>query len=151
MSSSFGEKKRSASKPRTLAATSLRSLSVGKSVMLQMPLSPASRRLQNVGTSLPAGLTTPMPVIATRRRPAVMRALRADALLDLGHEIAHGDELDQVFVRDHDAELRLHLADDLHHRERVDAELGDDALARDFRKLPLVHAGGDGLEQLQQV
>src|SRR5262245_8577054 len=127
MSVSFGEKNRSASKPRTLAETSLRSLSVGKSVMVETPLLPARRLLQNAGTSLPAGLTTPMPVTATRRRAGSISGLRADALFDLGDQIAHGHQLHQVLVRDEDAELGLHLADDLHHRERVDAQLRDHA------------------------
>ena len=38
-------------------------------LMVRTPDSPATRRSQNVGTSLPSGVTAPMPVTTTRRRP----------------------------------------------------------------------------------
>ena len=39
-----------------------------KPVMVRTPDSPATRRDQNVATSLPSGVTAPMPVMTTRRR-----------------------------------------------------------------------------------
>src|ERR1700733_4595620 len=112
---------RSGSKPLTPAAMSLRSFSVGNSVMKSTPDRPASRLCQKVGTSFPTGVTTPSPVTATRRR---MGLGGLEALLDLGAEVADGAQLDEVLVGDHHAELRLELAHDLHHRQRVDAAVG---------------------------
>src|SRR5690349_18536321 len=104
---------------------SLRSFSVGKSVMKPTPDRPAQRLCQNEGTSFPTGVTTPSPVTATLRgfgglpqRDPPM--LGGDPRLDLAAQIADGGQLDQVLVGDDDVELGLELADDLHHREGVD-------------------------------
>src|SRR5436190_16910718 len=95
MSASLGDRYRLTSKPFTLAATLLRSRSVGNSVMNPTPDRPASSPSQNVATSLPSGLMTPSPVTTTRRRisgvddfPGIVRGDGGDVR---GHEALHID------------------------------------------------------------
>ena len=52
---------------------SLRSFSVGKSVMKPTPERPASKPAQSDSTSFPNGLTAPSPVTTTRRRMVMPR------------------------------------------------------------------------------
>src|SRR5580698_1702933 len=113
MSASLCDRYRSGSKPFTEAAMSLRSFSVGNSVMKSTPDRPASRLCQKVGTSFPTGVTTPSPVTATRRRMDGASLGGEEARLDLGAEVADRAQLDEILVGDHHAELGLELAHDL--------------------------------------
>ena len=68
---------RLASKSLISPAIRLVRRSGSNAAMCRTPDLPATSRSQNVGTSLPSGVTAPMPVTTTRRRPGTA----GDALL----------------------------------------------------------------------
>ena len=99
------------------------------------PLRPASIPSQVDSTSPPRGAVAPSPV-TTRSRE---RHAAPPALLPTNDTSVDRGEVLQLVVGDLDAELVLGGDGDLHHRQRVDVQVVDEALAR--RDVVRGHAG----------
>src|SRR5262245_3094557 len=98
-----------------------------------MPDTPLRQAFQLVTTSLPSGLTMPMPVITTRLssivrvvRRAGMGRLILDALFDVTDRVLDGLDLLGVVVGDLERELFLDRHHELHDVERVRTEVVDE-------------------------
>src|SRR5579875_2191971 len=126
------------------------------SVIARTPLRPASIAAQVDATSPPSGVVAPSPVTTTvsrsrltpclplapgpSRRRRLARSRRAAGVLgDVGDHVLDGGEVLELVVGYLDAELVLGGDGDLDHRQRVDVEVVDEALAR--RHLVGGHAG----------
>src|SRR5437016_13036953 len=83
------------------------------------PERPAMRPSQVLETLVPSGVTTPRPVIATRRRIALFPHLLVQVL----HRLPHGAELLGLLVGDVDVEFLLEGHDQLNGVEAVGAEV----------------------------
>src|SRR3990167_3332310 len=92
----------------------------------RMPGRPSASDRLNSRTELPSGETTPIPVIAARRRPIARRrsglAGGGQRCGDLALEVGEGLDASQVVIGDADAELFLDLEHELDEAERIDAE-----------------------------
>src|SRR3954469_12823283 len=92
---------------------------VSNSVNVPIPLWPAQSADQNRSSVSPRAVTTPIPVMTTRR--GVLMLLRM--FLDVLDRLAHGLDLLGLFVRDGDVELLFELHHQLDGIERVGAEV----------------------------
>src|SRR5687768_10062674 len=112
--------------------------SVGNFVRGPTPLRPASRPSQKEVTSLPSGVTTPMPVMTTR-------CLGTFVGLDVLDRVADGLDLLRGVVGNAQVERVFDLHDELDGVEAVGAQVVDEArLARDLLLRHVELAGDDG-------
>src|SRR2546425_8179319 len=86
-----------------------------------MPDFPCVSADQNSVTSLPRGVSAPMPVTTTRRGSTALRVV-----LDVLDRVADGHDLLGVLVRDLDVEMLLEGHDELHRVERVGSQVFDE-------------------------
>src|SRR5574342_321229 len=108
----------SGSKPFTSHAKRTDSLCGSNLVMGAAPGVPASSACQVDSTSVPTGVTSPMPVTTTR-----CGKLLPDLLVEVVHGVADGAELLGILVRDIDVEFLLERHDELDGVQAVRAEV----------------------------
>src|ERR1051325_288183 len=119
----FLSRTRPGSKPFTSHANFTGLCAGSKRVMGPAPERPASRPSQVLWTSVPSGVTSPRPVIATRRAIRLLPHLVVQVLQRLPHRA----ELLGFFVGDVDVEFLLERHHQLHGVEAVRAQVFHEA------------------------
>src|SRR2546425_12001219 len=127
--------KAAGSKSRTSAAIRCSTPGASKRLIPPPPLRASISPAQKVSLPIPMGVMTPPPVTTTRRRVIGGTSRAGDAPLpllsgvlayvgfDVFHRLAHRGNLLGVLVRDLNTELLFQGHHELHHVERVSAEI----------------------------
>src|SRR6266850_4856438 len=121
--------------PFTSHAKCTGSWAESKRVIGPAPDCPAMRAAQVLATSFPTGVTSPIPVTATRR--VTLFAL-PHLVVQVGHRRPDGAELLRLFVRDIDVEFLLEGHNELDRVEAVGAQVFHEA--RVVGELVALHA-----------
>src|SRR6185369_3864241 len=138
-----------ASKSAAATGTSGTSSPMRSTVRARTAERPAKTASANAAVPMPIGLTTPLPVTATGAAPRladdIAARLRRDRVVDQRRELRERDAGlagIEALLGDADVEAVLDREDELHQRERVEAEL----IERRCRR----HRGGVDVEALDQ-
>src|SRR3954447_12045490 len=110
------------SQSRTWPPKWTRNSVVSKRVSGPTPLWPAQSADQNRSRESPRAVTTPMPVMTTRRGMRILLRVSLDVL----DRLAHGLDLLRLFVGDGDVEFLLEFHHEFHGVERIGAEVVDE-------------------------
>src|SRR6185369_2331276 len=140
-----------ASKSAAATGTSGTSRPMRSTVRARTAERPAKTASANAAVPMPIGLTTPLPVTATgaalRLADDIAARLRRDRVVDQRRELRErhaGLARIEAFLGDADVEAVLDREDELHQRERVEAELIERRCRRHHRSVDVEALDQDG-------